>query len=180
MTNRIKEMFGSKKGQMRLGFDIQGYAILGVIVGVISYLAGQLLNIVGQFNVEFATVSVREQRGVFTAVGEQLVNFGPFATEGFALMGLVVSIIAGIAVVLVGRFLLGFIPLDKILGARTPTKKIASVLVLGVLALTLVLMNAGLPGLNTAIALVIWAVIVAFITVQLAGIKGIPISIPQN
>ncbi len=164
----------------KFGFDVQGWTMFGALVGFVSFVLGKAISAVGGFSIDFATVSVAESRGQFSAIGEQLVKLGPFSPGGDILMGLITSIVAGIVVVLVGRTFIGFIPVDSFFGTRTVGKKVAAVLVVGVLALTLLLVQSGLPGLTTGIALVIWALVLSWIMVTLAGRKEVPIKIPQN
>lgn len=161
-----------------INFSVQKWAVFGAVIGAIHYGLGWVINRFAGVNVEFATISLAEARGQFSNIGQMLVEFSPFNPELGLTMGLLVSIVAGIVVVLVGRLLLGIIPVRGL--TSSAMRKVASVLVLGMLALTIVLVNAGLPGFQTALALVIWGLVLAWITVQLAGMNWFPVKVPQN
>jgi len=163
-----------------LKFNPMEYVTLGAVAGVVSYLASKLIAMTGGVTIKASVIDIAAQRGAFTNIGATILKFTPFNPTASWMTSLLVMVIAGIAVVFVGRLLYALIPLDTFLGARTPGKRVASILVLGSITLGMFLTKTGLPLGWTFAALIIWAWVLGAIISWIASLRGSPVKIPTS
>lgn len=165
-----------------MAINWQRYGKIGIGVGITAWLMGLFWGYVvgggqAQSTIDFGLITegvkARIASGVDATIAEQIIGYLNGLIP-FDLMGLVMLALSGAVIVIVGAFVLQFLPVAGL--KRTSFSRLVSMTVLGTIVVGLILSfiageSLALPTFNAVVTMVIYFAIVAVVYGFLARLK---------
>lgn len=152
-------------------FSLKDWLLFGGVSGVFSLLIGQVLSKVPLIQVTFSTIALNVRDKLLAATGLQ----GALGTylmskigADLTIAGGLVSIVAGIAMVLAARIVLELLPFE----IKGDVKRLSALFLIAALIEMLVVSGLGIPAFSALFGFVVGAVALAVLMKFAYGILG--------